>query len=220
MNKFGTGKRMQGARYFILLLALWIIAGALILCLQCDKALYIAINARHTPFLDHVLAWVTYAGTFPVVLIALLLLFLYPPFRKWKVLLAALTCNIVPFLIIQVLKNFINAPRPLKYFHNADWINFVAGQPRNFNLSFPSGHTEGIFALCCFLSLMLPAKYARWGVLLFVIALLVAFSRIYLSQHFLKDIYGGSIIGSLCVLVLFAIINPFEAKAKTKRMEK
>lgn len=212
MNQFLKNKSLSGARYFILLLIIWIVLGGLLLIFQSDKAFYIAVNGIHTKFGDWVLPWLTHAGTFPFILICLLALYFFPSLRTQKILLAVILCNLIPFLIIQGLKIWINAPRPLNYFHNAHWINFVPGQPHHLNLSFPSGHSEGIFSLCCFLSLLLPPKYAKWGIFLFIFAILIGFSRIYLSQHFLLDVYGGSLIGAISVLIIFSIINPLSTQ--------
>ena len=60
--------------------------------------------------------------------------------------------------------------------------------------SFPSGHTLSAFALFGYLALL--SAHKRWVALaLFLTALLVGLSRIYLIQHFLEDVYAGSIFG-------------------------
>jgi len=160
--------------------------------------------------------YVTHIGEGTVIITCLLLLFLVPRLRTGKFALAMVVCNISPFLITQAIKGLVNAPRPLKYFAEATWINHVAGQPLNYDYSFPSGHSEGSFAFLCFLSLLLPKKYGWMGALLFLLALGVCYSRIYLSQHFFADVYVGSSIGTLCCLIAFSIINPFKDKDANK----
>lgn len=202
-------KPLEGARYFLLLFLLWMIAGGILLWWEQERWIYQAINRQHTIPGDIMFSYLTHLGEGTVIGFVLLSLLFVPKLRKGRFLLALLVCNLGPFLLTQAVKNLINAPRPLKYFQEAEWINRVAGQPSNYNYSFPSGHSEGAFALFCFLSLLLPPRYRKWGIAFFLLALSVAYSRLYLSQHFYADVYVGSIIGTLCCLTSFALINPF-----------
>ena len=47
----------------------------------------------------------------------------------------------------------------------------------------------------------------RYRPALFCLALLVAFSRVYLSQHFLNDIYAGSLLGTASALLAWLILS-------------
>ncbi|HWY36960.1 MAG TPA: phosphatase PAP2 family protein, partial [Bacteroidia bacterium] len=58
--------------------------------------------------------------------------------------------------------------------------------------SFPSGHATAAFAL--FFCLAFFAGKSSSKALYFLLALTVAFSRVYLSQHFFEDITAGSFI--------------------------
>jgi membrane-associated phospholipid phosphatase len=55
-------------------------------------------------------------------------------------------------------------------------------------------------------------------VIYFLIAFLIAYSRMYLSEHFLKDVYTGSIIGVCSALLVYswvmnaAIFNKFATR--------
>lgn len=103
-------------------------------------------------------------------------------------------------------KSFFAHDRPVAFFEklgNLDSINLIDGV---YNIagqtSFPSGHTMSGFALFGILALLLPKKNST-GFICFVIALLIGISRVYLVQHFLKDIYLGALMGSLIALLLF-----------------
>jgi membrane-associated phospholipid phosphatase len=61
--------------------------------------------------------------------------------------------------------------------------------------SFPSGHSLSAFAL--FFCLLFISRNHFAKATCFVFAILAAYSRVYLSQHWLVDIYVGSIIGVL-----------------------
>jgi len=55
------------------------------------------------------------------------------------------------------------------------------------NNSFPSGHTTAAFTLFCFITIISVNK--KWGYLLGIIASIVAYSRVYLSQHYFCLLY-------------------------------
>jgi membrane-associated phospholipid phosphatase len=84
--------------------------------------------------------------------------------------------------------------------------------------SFPSGHASTFFVFCTCCVLLLAYRYGQrarqnsqescilpcvLAVLLVAFAALGAYSRIYLSQHFLSDVCVGSIIGVVTPLLMF-----------------
>jgi membrane-associated phospholipid phosphatase len=201
-----------GAQYFIVLLIVWLLAGGYLLIHEQERSIYKTINNQHTPFKDSIFPYLTHVGEAWVIIPVLLLLLFIKRFWSKRFIWALVACNISPFLITQAVKGLINAPRPLKYFPDISFIHRVAGQPENYDFSFPSGHSEGSFAFLCFLSLVLPKRYRFFGVIFFLIGLTVLYSRIYLSQHFFRDVYVGSLIGGLSCLICFWLINPFKHK--------
>jgi membrane-associated phospholipid phosphatase len=132
----------------------------------------------------------------------LILLVLYRYRSALYLPLVGLSVSLLSFLS----KSFFAHQRPSLYFRNLgllDEINIVEGIHLNGGLnSFPSGHTMAAFALYTYLALCLPWK--RWsGLFFFLLAALVGLSRIYLVQHFLKDIYLGAILGAFIALAFY-----------------
>jgi membrane-associated phospholipid phosphatase len=46
----------------------------------------------------------------------------------------------------------------------------------------------------------------RFGILLLLIAIITAYSRIYLSQHFLQDVVAGSVLGVITSSVIYYVL--------------
>ena len=84
-------------------------------------------------------------------------------------------------LVVETLKRAIGRPRP-------------DGERRRSNSSFPSSHAANAFALAW----VLGARWRRGIPVFFALALLLAFSRMYLNRHFLSDVLVGALIGVIC----------------------
>ncbi|MGZ4037277.1 MAG: phosphatase PAP2 family protein, partial [Bacteroidia bacterium] len=70
--------------------------------------------------------------------------------------------------------------------------------------SFPSGHSTTAFAVFTCLALMTKNKFLK--VLCLFVAANAAFSRTYISQHWLVDVYFGSIIGLVTATALYFVV--------------
>jgi undecaprenyl-diphosphatase len=84
-------------------------------------------------------------------------------------------------LVVEGLKRGIGRTRP-------------DGEQRRSNSSFPSSHAANAFALAW----VLGARWRRGIPFFFALALVVAFSRMYLNRHFLSDVVVGALIGVIC----------------------
>jgi membrane-associated phospholipid phosphatase len=132
-------------------------------------------------------------------------LVLFILFRK-KSLPLLLGSFIFSELFIQLFKSllFPDQPRPTKAITDLSLIHTVQGVELLKISSFPSGHTTEIFIFFLLASLLVNNK---WIIPIgFVYALLVAYSRIYLAEHFPLDIAGG-MIGALISVGLALLIQ-------------
>lgn len=173
------------------------------------QSLFEPFNVHHTPVSDVVVHNMTHMGEGGFIVVILLLLFAFTTLRNWWFFITALLCNVLPSFVIQLVKRWYHAPRPLTYFHNAGWIHIENNWERLYHDSFPSGHSAGAFSLFCFLSLLLPKSYRAWGLVFFALAMCVCYSRMYLAAHFFEDIYAGSVIGTLTTLAVFSVMRRF-----------
>jgi membrane-associated phospholipid phosphatase len=104
---------------------------------------------------------------------------------------------------------FPGIKRPFIIFKEIPGFYIVQGVDMHSSFSFPSGHSATIFAVCLILAAMSRNKILK--IILFLMALIVGFSRVYLSQHFLIDFYAGSFLGILSVLIVVGFLDQRKA---------
>jgi membrane-associated phospholipid phosphatase len=195
--------------WFIIPFLLWVLIAGILLMIYDRQVLFSTVNMHHTYFLNVLMSKATELGNGWGIVIVLCSMLVFKSCRNWWYVIAALVCNAVPGIVIQVLKDIFDAPRPLEYFRSAPWIHIEEGWERLYERSFPSGHAAGGFSLFCFLSLILPRKHAWIGLPFFFMALLICYTRLYLGAHFFADVFAGSIVGTTVTRFCFAILRRF-----------
>lgn len=198
-------------RSFLLPFFLWVVFGGIVQLYYTQEELFRLINLNYSPALDLVMSGLTLLGEGVVTTVVLLLLLGFKKLRNWWYFVAALACNVLPSILTQLIKSYVGAPRPLKYFSEASWIHILPHWQHAFERSFPSGHTTSAFSFFTFISFLLPRKHQWLGVVFFLLALSTAYSRIYLAVHFFKDVYTGSIIAVLFTMLIFSLMNKYQA---------
>ncbi len=166
--------------------------------------IHIFINQHYNSFFDTFFKYITYLGDLAVFAVFVILILLFVSYRK-SVLFACAT--LLSGIFVQLLKNFIfsNHLRPIKYFAGSYNLRMVEGVSVHTNYSFPSGHSTSAFSIFLVLAMFTNNKYIKF--MCFVVASLTAFSRVYLSQHFLSDIVAGSFIGVIFALGTELFLN-------------
>lgn len=193
--------------YFFIPFLLWVIGGGILMSKYTRRELFETINNHYNPTADVVMYYITMLGQAEVIVPVLALVMLIPAYRtRWYFITATLT-NVIPLLAEQLMKTYYNLPRPLKYYNDPTWAHILPHWPYLHDRSFPSGHSEGAFCFLYFLALLLPKRYAFFGLLLFIPALAVCYSRVYLAAHFFEDVYVGSIIGVVGAGIVYSILK-------------
>jgi undecaprenyl-diphosphatase len=171
---------------------------------------YIVNQSIHNAFFNVVMPIISNAGENGLIwlLLALILYLTGPKNRRTSFLmLVALFTSFV--LGEEILKHIFQRPRP---FLSLEGVNLLVAAPGSF--SFPSGHTANAFAS----SLVIARKVPRlaWAVLL--LAVVIAFSRVYVGVHYPLDILGGGLLGFLCArFVLGLEASVYRSSRKTRR---
>lgn len=118
-------------------------------------------------------------------------------------------------ILAQLIKNFgfPKEPRPAEYFSKMmNSLHTVSGVELSHWNSFPSGHTTSAFAFFALIAVWVKHPVLKFLCLL--CAVTVAFSRMYLLQHFLVDVYVGSLLGTLTAWILLIKYMPAIEKLK------
>lgn len=211
--------------FLTLSLILIVVLGLALLCVPKGD-LHLFLCDRHTHARDIFYRYYTrVAEWFPyIVCIALLL------FRRVGDGVFATACMLGSALTTQLCKHLVNAPRPTTWFatHMPDiTLPTVDGVHMNEWFSFPSGHTTSFFALAFVLCILLTNKLSTPKLLstlnyklstiivqvsLFILALLGAYSRIYLSQHFALDVFAGIVVGIGITMLFYVLFRHFNDK--------
>ncbi|MBR1988552.1 MAG: phosphatase PAP2 family protein [Clostridia bacterium] len=180
---------------------------------------WINTNWHGSNFLNHAFKYISYLGDFITIwgVLALVLL-CFKKTRKQGLCLGMCLAGIAVFGY--ALKYIIDRARP---FEKADELA-VFIKSINMDLpdsaSFPSGHTITSFASAMILTLCFGKKGA-WS---FILAGLIAFSRLFLCVHYPTDIIGGIILGIGGAIAFYFLFNfvwkKIEDKINKKRANK
>ena len=119
---------------------------------------------------------------------------------------------LISTLLTQFAKNYIfgTAMRPMASGLDASQIHTVPGVDIHTYNSFPSGHTATAFTLFILTTYLFPNKYALSIGILY--ALVCAYSRIYLAQHFPLDLAGGILVALLTLPISIFIREKLNKK--------
>ena len=176
--------------------------------MQWDFSFLYALQELHSPVMDKIMIFITELGDGGLFWIGIgIVCLVMKKHRRMglQVLLSMLCTFIVGNLI---LKNLFARQRPCAIDPS---IELLIPYPSEF--SFPSGHTmNGTTAA---IALFLNNK--KIGVPAIMIAVLIAFSRMYHFVHFPTDILGGFCIGfAMAILVNYVFDKVEERKASAK----
>lgn len=196
---------------FFLPYLIFLLCVAYILLIFDKSEIHLFFNQYHNPFLDTVFYYITFLGD-GITAFSVSFIFLF--INKRHALFIFLS-NAVASLLAQYLKHYIfpDMDRPKLFFQHLKALYLVPGVDNASYNSFPSGHATTAFATSLCLALILQNKVLKFS--FFCIAILIGFSRIYLSQHFISDVYAGSILGvSVTCIFYWIIYEKFPSKLR------
>ena len=178
--------------------------------------LHLLLNSYHTKLQDIFFTYYSMLAEGPIYVLGLLPIL----WKHIKLTLFFALSELSGGAVLQLLKALFDMPRPASAFENCPdmVLPVVEGVSMHHSNSFPSGHASTFFVFCTCYAIFLAYHHhssaRRNGrkslymsgfpsLLLLLLAALGAYSRVYLSQHFLSDVCVGSLIGFITPCLLF-----------------
>lgn len=137
-------------------------------------------------FLNFLMPKITFLGNGGLIWIVMAIIMLF--FKKYRKTGITLGTGLLEGVIVGnvLLKNLIARERPCWI---NETINILISIPQDY--SFPSGHTLSSFIVAT----IIMHHDKRMGIASYVLAYMIAFSRLYLYVHFPSDVLAGVLIG-------------------------
>lgn len=149
--------------------------------------LYVSqLNGRY--IIDKTFYLFSRIGDGPPYILAGIMLILGPIQDGSKILSIGLLAFSIELPVYFIVKKMVKRLRPFEQIQN---INHLIAPPDKY--SFPSGHTAAAFIM----AIIFSSQFSILGPWLYLLAILIGFSRIYLKVHYLTVIIAGSLLGIL-----------------------
>jgi membrane-associated phospholipid phosphatase len=156
---------------------------------KLDAWVFLTFNlrGRRPLWLDRIMLGFTQVGNgFTALALAAILFLFSERFLAYELLLGTLTL----WLVVELVKLIVRRARPFTLLTQARIVGYEAR-----GRSFPSGHTSQAFFMATLL--IQHGQVGFWlAVLIFVLALLVGMTRIYVGAHYPRDVMAGAVLGS------------------------
>jgi undecaprenyl-diphosphatase len=166
-----------------------------------DSSLFLFVNlGLQNNLFDAAMPFITHRGY--LLFIAVIAPLFFKDWRKGLLVFALGTAGfIIADNIGDILKNMFARPRPYRELLN---VRLLVAPPGSF--SFPSNHAATSFAAASIIGHL----FRRAAIPAFFLAVLIAFSRIYVGVHYPSDVLGGAVLGGGTggiVLLLHGVVS-------------
>ena len=184
-----------------------------------DHELFLFLNGLHVGWLDPVMTFISSEmGWIPFYVILL-----YLVFKKlgWKGLLFVVIGVVVLITCSDQLSSHVFKPvfhrfRPCHDPLIQDLVHLPNGHCGG-QYGFISSHACNTFALASFITLIMKRFYKKIGLLMFIWAALVSYSRIYMGVHVPGDVLCGAAVGMILGFgighLLLMVMKKFQDKS-------
>ncbi|MDH6305771.1 undecaprenyl-diphosphatase [Parabacteroides sp. PF5-5] len=181
--------------------------------LEFERGLFFLINSSYNPFWDQVM-WM-YSGIYvwlPFIIFFCFMLIYKRERKEWLYTLGAILaiCTLCIIFSSLITKPLFARPRPIfhpSFMEEVRTLYESILEP----YGFVSGHSATSFGFAMFTSLLFRNKL--YSLVIFLWALLMAYSRIYLGVHFISDIFAGGLAG---VIIGYFIYRLYHSRIKTE----
>lgn len=203
--------RSKAVRAFLLATVLLALPAFLGLYTKGHTGLHLWINAHTRPSLDPLFAYGTELASGWITTVLALVMMVW----SWRSGLMLGVSAAASAILAQFFKRaiFPDVGRPSEFLAAMPGLRFVNGVEVLHHNSFPSGHSTCAFSMCFALAVIVGRRAPAVAFALF--AAWLAFTRVYLSQHFTEDALAGAFIGTLVAWVVYRwlYIGPFSRRS-------
>ena len=178
-----------------------------------DESLFLFLNGLHNDVFDFIMHWITYQQTWYLfyLLLVIWMFWKYKQNAFIPILVIILAITISDQFTSSFMKPFFERLRPCHDPAISHLVHVVDGCGGQYG--FASSHASNSFVLATLLFLFFRTKF-KYTSILFIWAVVVAYSRIYVGVHFPGDIIVGAIAGFMVGLILFYFYSKIPAKYK------
>lgn len=169
---------------------------------------FLIINHLNTTLFDYFFQYYTFLGD-GLLWIPLLA---FVAFKKRDFIPAAVLAFLVCTLLTQFSKwvIFPDAMRPIAVLQ--DQVHTITGLTIHKTSSFPSGHTSTAFTFALLLAFLVRQRFLTFFFPL--AAFFVGYSRVYLAQHFVTDVFAGIIVGIISAFTALLFYHIYSLRKK------
>ncbi len=181
-----------------------------------DRALFLTINGAHSPFMDQVM-WVISNDFFiyPFIAIFLFATFKYISGKQTAMLLLGIGfCVATADLSTNMIKHAVKRYRPSHNIELKDKVHTV-NDYKGGQYGFFSSHAANTMAITLLMFLNSAGIFKRkYAWFMFMLPLLIGYSRIYLGVHYPLDIITGFVNGIIVALLVNWLLHNYLMKRK------
>ena len=155
------------------------------------------------PFITNEDNWIL-----PIALLIIVLCTFAKKKGRVTLIILIITLSLTDFVCAQYIKPFIERVRPSHL--ELDGLNLLVKKGGKWSM--PSNHAANMFAFATIISFF----YNRSKTILFILASLIAFSRVYVGVHFPGDVLLGALIGYIIGWFILTIWNNIKVRELKK----
>lgn len=185
-----------------------------------DQQIVLTVNSWNNAFFDEFMWIVSAKGTWiPLYLFLVGIGFVKFGWKKaiFYVFCVLIAVGLTDFICSGIIKELVQRYRPSHNLLLTHQLHFYQYENGDFykggQYGFVSSHAGNFFALAWVVGKIMQ-PYFKWMLpTLLILAVIISYSRIYLAAHYLSDIIGGFLVGTIVALMMYKFVyQKFESR--------